>query len=257
MEASVLCQHVVRTLYGPLVGRVATVLLDRGRMPFAQICRLVQPIKPQDVRYALMILLQHRLIWQYIDTPYSSSTDAPDKRQGQDFYEPNTAEILHRLRFGTYVGMSEDIEIPGRPSSRGRSALLIYYLLKHGRRRISDLMEEVVRHPDCSSSRTELDDTLTFLVSQRYVEATTPLQSSCPLDRYRAIRTDKLAGHSSSAVTSKAKREAESAAREEFLEERASDLRLANEHMYGNSFVGDQDDAPSSRVSSLAWPFRG
>jgi DNA-directed RNA polymerase III subunit RPC3 len=257
-EASILCQHIIKNLYGPVVARVATILLDRGRLPFVQICRLLHPIKPQDVRYCLLILIQHHLIWHFNDAPPASAETDEKPPPGQDFFEPNPAEILHRLHFGAYIGIAEEIDIPSRPSLKGISAMIIFELLKHGRRRIKDLIDDVVNLEECKATFEEVRDTVTFLAGHRYVEASTPLQSSYPLDRYNAIRKEKLAGLTTAAASSKAKKDAERAAREEFIEERASDLKDANERMYADSYVGPADAKPEERkVSDQVLLFAG
>ena len=78
------------------VQSVACVLLTRGRLPIGQIIRFTQ-LKPRTVRAAIIILVQHNLLW------HAQSDD-----EGAVF-EMNTEECRMRLRYGRYVWLAEQL----------------------------------------------------------------------------------------------------------------------------------------------------
>ena len=131
-ESAVLCQHIVREHFGPVVSRVAGQLLQRGRLSVREIARYLnmhsfgrrstdaltqcpshvgaspfavetdstkqRPLPMRFIQQALVILIQHNCVL------HSSSAKAQDGAAppAEEYFEADQDEILARLRFGTY-----------------------------------------------------------------------------------------------------------------------------------------------------------
>lgn len=72
------------------------MLLTRGRLPLSQIIR-VSGLKPRTVRAAILILVQHNVLW------HTQSDD------DGEVLEVNIDECLMRLRYGRYVWQAEQL----------------------------------------------------------------------------------------------------------------------------------------------------
>ncbi|WVR07357.1 hypothetical protein IAU60_004398 [Kwoniella sp. DSM 27419] len=96
-EAVRLCEHIVRQAFGDVVCRVASTLLNRGRLPSSTIARLSGLTKPTALA-ALLILMQHDLV---------QSNGASYKETGEEEqYEFDVTSCLMRLRWGRILAIT-------------------------------------------------------------------------------------------------------------------------------------------------------
>lgn len=72
------------------------MLLSRGRLPLTQIIRFSK-LKPRTVRAAILVLVQHNILWH-------AETDVEG-----EVLEFNVDECLTRIRYGSYVWLSEQL----------------------------------------------------------------------------------------------------------------------------------------------------
>lgn len=170
-ESAVLCQHIVREHFGPVVSRVAGQLLQRGRLSVREIARYLnmhsfgrrstdaltqcpshvgaspfavetdstkqRPLPMRFIQQALVILIQHNCVL------HSSSAKAQDGAAppAEEYFEADQDEILARLRFGTYQELMHQWG--------GRSAeAVIRYILYHGQVQAGAIVEHLSRYPD-------------------------------------------------------------------------------------------------------------
>ncbi|WWC71761.1 uncharacterized protein I206_105720 [Kwoniella pini CBS 10737] len=96
-EAVRLCEHIVRQAFGEVICRVASTLLNRGRLPLSTISRLSALPKP-TTSAALIILIQHDLV----QTNGASFKNTGDDEQ----YEFDTYTCLLRLRWGRILAIT-------------------------------------------------------------------------------------------------------------------------------------------------------
>ncbi|KAK8854944.1 hypothetical protein IAR55_003683 [Kwoniella newhampshirensis] len=98
-EAVRLCEHIVRQAFGQVVCRVASTLLNRGRLPAPTIARLAGLPRPTTYA-ALLILIQHDLV---------QSNGASYKDTGEDEqYEFGVMECMMRLRWGRILAITHE-----------------------------------------------------------------------------------------------------------------------------------------------------
>lgn len=76
--------------------RVGAELLKQGRISFVRIAHTTH-IKPQRIANALLVLIQHNLVWHWEASP------------GSELFEINAKEVLMRLRYGRYLALTEDL----------------------------------------------------------------------------------------------------------------------------------------------------
>ncbi|WWC63066.1 uncharacterized protein I303_105665 [Kwoniella dejecticola CBS 10117] len=96
-EAVRLCEHIVRQAFGDVICRVASTLLNRGRLPLSTISRLSALPKP-TTSAALIVLIQHDLV----QTNGASYKNTGDDEQ----YEFDTSTCLLRLRWGRILAIT-------------------------------------------------------------------------------------------------------------------------------------------------------
>ncbi|RSH81385.1 RNA polymerase III subunit C82 [Saitozyma podzolica] len=100
-DAVRLCEHVVRQAFGGVVTRVASILLNRGRLPFPYIVRLAGLPRP-TVAAALLLLMQHNLV-------LSNGVHLRTDPEGlEEMYEFAVLDCLHRLRWGRMLAMTQE-----------------------------------------------------------------------------------------------------------------------------------------------------
>lgn len=75
---------------------MASTLLIRGRLPLGQLTRLTPGVSSREVRLALLVLIQHNIVWH-----------SEDEIDGE-VYEINWEEPASRLRFGRYIMIVRD-----------------------------------------------------------------------------------------------------------------------------------------------------
>jgi DNA-directed RNA polymerase III subunit RPC3 len=72
---------------------VGTQLVRRGRQPLAFIVRETG-LEPGQVRDALVVLIQHRLVWHYTSI---------EGTRPVTYYQTRPGMLYHQLRFGTIL----------------------------------------------------------------------------------------------------------------------------------------------------------
>ncbi|CDO70737.1 hypothetical protein BN946_scf184798.g52 [Trametes cinnabarina] len=171
-----LCAEIVRSVFGPLTATVASVLLTHGRLGFPQLLRFSR-LKPRTVRAAILILVQHNLLW------HAQSDD-----EGEAF-EMNIDECLMRLRYGRYVWLAERLY--------GKSgAEIVQLVLDHGKLRPPDIIAQASVY-DPIKAPAVLSQTLHKLVEEGYLKPSTVLSHFSPRDKliqYEAEEKRKISG---------------------------------------------------------------
>ncbi|GJJ11988.1 hypothetical protein Clacol_006226 [Clathrus columnatus] len=119
-DTSRLCIQIINAHFGPLVAKVSSVLLNRGRLQLSQIVRF-SGLKPRTVRGAILALIQHNLVWH---------SEHEDEGEVLEF---NQEACLMRLRFGRFISLAK--EILGEAASRVVSVILL-----HGKLQQSDVL---------------------------------------------------------------------------------------------------------------------
>lgn len=106
--------------------KVATILLERGQLNYAQLARLLRVPNPSlshtQLRAALVVLIQQNMV---------SHSLGP----AQDMYQISKEEIVARLWFGEFIGMAEEA---GGVASR----ILIRAALLEGKIRVGQLLKD-------------------------------------------------------------------------------------------------------------------
>lgn len=172
MEKTLLCEHIVHQQFGPHVGRIATLLLEKGRLTLSELVRLSSRtcsaeghvlLSPHFVRSALAVLVQHNIVW----FTRTMTNDAIHRRaraeefglmqndhyiphdseefQGTVFYEINSDEIVARLRFPHFLVIAEKL-------AEGTSKGLLQVVLAHGKLAIGDLLTIYAQDDSASQS---------------------------------------------------------------------------------------------------------
>jgi hypothetical protein len=96
-RSTYLCTTPPSTLLSfPILQKVVSVLLTRGRMPVVQLARYAH-LRPRTARACVLVLVQHNICWH-----------AQTQEDGE-VLEINPDEILLRLRYGRYVWQAEQL----------------------------------------------------------------------------------------------------------------------------------------------------
>ncbi|KAI0670546.1 RNA polymerase III subunit RPC82-domain-containing protein [Trametes maxima] len=214
-DTSRLCTEIVRTVFGPLTATVASVLLTHGRLGLSQLLRYSK-LKPRTVRAAILILVQHNLLWH-----------AQSEDEGEVF-EMNIDECLMRLRYGRYVWLSEQLY--------GKwGAEIVQLVLDHGKLRPPDIIAQLSIY-DPVKAPTVLRQTLHKLVEETYLKPSTVLSHLSPRDRlirYEAEEKRKIPGFPTAKELREAKEVAEARLkREEEEAEQVGMKRKAKDHFH-------------------------
>lgn len=156
-----LCTQIIHSHFGPLTATVASVLLARGRMPILQLVRY-SSLKPQTVRAAVLVLVQHNIIWH---------TQIEDEGEVLEF---NINECLMRLRFGRFIWQAG--ELFGKPGSE-----IVQLVLDHGKLRPPDIVFQLCAFDTKASA--VYSQILLRLVEGRYLKASTVFSHVSPRDK--------------------------------------------------------------------------
>ena len=160
MEQTLLCEHIIHSQFGPHIGRIATLLLEKGRLTLPELVRLSSRtcssdghvlLSPHFVRSALAVLIQQNIVWFHrtlsseairkkiraekfgLANPEDDIPHDSEEYTGTVFYEINADEVVARLRFPQYLVMAEKL-------AEGTSKGLLQLVLTHGRIAIGDLL---------------------------------------------------------------------------------------------------------------------
>ncbi|KAI0933160.1 hypothetical protein AcV7_004715 [Taiwanofungus camphoratus] len=165
-----LCEQILRSHFGPLVSSVASVLLTRGRLPLSQIIR-VSGLKPRTVRAAILILVQHNVLW------HTQSDD------DGEVLEVNIDECLMRLRYGRYVWQAE--QLYGKAGAE-----IVQLILDHGKLRSPDIISRLSLYDPIKGPTLYLQ-ALHKLVDASYLRPSTVLSHISPRDKRITYETEE------------------------------------------------------------------
>ncbi|KAF9197819.1 RNA polymerase III subunit C82, partial [Haplosporangium sp. Z 27] len=170
-----LCRLIVREHFGPIVEKVANVLLRKGRMPVGQIAHFTT-LKPRQVRECLFVMIQHNI---------AVFAETQEKTRIVTYYEIKKPELLHRALIPKVLYSSEKwFEREG--------SLVTSTILTHGKLTISDCLRYIQSNTFSSvilTGRSEAQRTLaikkafTKMVKEKCLIAVTPSDSMTEIDR--------------------------------------------------------------------------
>lgn len=202
-HTSNLCSLIIHSHFGPLTAKVASSLLTRGRLSLPQILRYTS-LKPRTVRAAILILIQHNLVWH-------SQTE-----EDGEVFEFNSDECLLRLRFGTFVWQAGQLFGPV-------ASEIVSLILDHGKLRPPDVMEMLC--PGHSIETTKYRQTIQKLVSASYLVPSTVLFHISPRDKLLQYEQEEK-NQIRNVPTAKALREAKERAEARLNRELAESLKI-------------------------------
>ncbi|KAK3813573.1 MAG: RNA polymerase III subunit RPC82 helix-turn-helix domain-containing protein [Linnemannia elongata] len=179
-----LCRLIVREHFGPIVEKVANVLIRKGRMPVGLIANFTA-LKPRQVRECLFVLIQHNL---------AVYAESQEKSRIVTYYEINRPELLHRVLIPKVLHSSQEwFERDG--------ALITESLLTHGKLTITDCVADVLKTSGVAPGKTttqrtqSLTKAFTRMVKEKCLIAVRPSDSLTAADKDMAEEkreTDKM-----------------------------------------------------------------
>ncbi|KAF9434432.1 DNA-directed RNA polymerase III subunit RPC3 [Entomortierella beljakovae] len=187
-EESRLCRLIVREHFGPIVEKVANVLIRKGRMPVGPIAHLTS-LKPRQVRECLVVMIQHNI---------AVYAEALERNRIQIYYEVNRTELMHRALIPKVLHYSQKWF-----ENEGQSIALT--ILTHGKLTVVDCLREFQLNAKSSvlvTGRSEAQKSLavkkafTKMVKEKFLIAVKPSDSLTAADKDMADEkreTDKMA----------------------------------------------------------------
>ncbi|RUP48784.1 LOW QUALITY PROTEIN: RNA polymerase III subunit RPC82-domain-containing protein [Jimgerdemannia flammicorona] len=91
-----LCREIIKDHFGPIVEKVANVLLNKGRLPCGAIA-LFAKLTQKQVRECLVVLIQHNIAYY---------AEIAERSRIVVYYEVSEEEILLRIRLGAILRYS-------------------------------------------------------------------------------------------------------------------------------------------------------
>ncbi|KAF8734231.1 RNA polymerase III subunit RPC82, partial [Rhizoctonia solani] len=175
-ETARLCEKIVHSHFGPIAGKVAGTLLNRGRLQLPTLIRFTG-LKPSLVRAAVIALIQHNLVWH-----------AEDAIEGE-VVEIDWEECIARQRFGKILAITkEKFGVPGQA--------IISIILDHGKLRLPDILRLLNKSDNQKESEAYIKVALELLTSS-HLRVSTPASHISPRDkliRYEAEERKKHVG---------------------------------------------------------------
>ncbi|ODN79044.1 hypothetical protein L202_04548 [Cryptococcus amylolentus CBS 6039] len=173
-----LCEHIVAQAFGSIVQRVASTLLNRGRLPATTVARL-SGLSPHVTNASLLILLQHNLV---------QSNGASVKQTGEDEqYEFNVDECLLRLRWGRILAIThEKLDLV--------AVQVVKQLMIYGKLRVPDIVSACGGDSDAIRAEA-VTNTIISLLLNRFLECTAPelqILESDQIDRRFAANRKRM-----------------------------------------------------------------
>ncbi|QRV90096.1 DNA-directed RNA polymerase III subunit C3 [Ceratobasidium sp. AG-Ba] len=171
-----LCEKIVRSHFGPIAGKVANALLNRGRLQLPMLIRFTG-LKPSLVRATLIALIQHNIVWH-----------AEDQVDGE-VVEIDWEECLARLRFGKILAIAK--EKFGTPGLE-----IVSTILDHGKLKLPDILRLLGKDTNSRDSDMYSQVALELLTSS-HLRLSTPESHISPRDkliRYEAEERKKHVG---------------------------------------------------------------
>ncbi|KAJ1307949.1 hypothetical protein OPQ81_002026 [Rhizoctonia solani] len=175
-ETARLCEKIIYSHFGPIAGKVAGTLLNRGRLQLPTLIRFTG-LKPSLVRASLIALIQHNLVWH-----------AEDAIEGE-VLEIDWEECVARLRFGRILAIAkEKFGTPGQD--------IVSIILDHGKLRLPEILRLLNKSDNPTDSEAYTQVTLELLTSS-HLRLSTPASHISPRDkliRYEAEERKKHVG---------------------------------------------------------------
>ncbi|KAH7107752.1 RNA polymerase III subunit RPC82-domain-containing protein [Auriculariales sp. MPI-PUGE-AT-0066] len=159
-ENGKLCIEIIYEHFGPLTARIATALLQKGRMSMAMLAREIK-MKPQTLRASVLVLIQHNILWHAA-------------QDGAEILEINTEECLSRLLFGNFCYLAKQ-------SMGQQAADIVQTVLDHGKLRVQDILSRM--HVNKSKDVAQHTSVIHRLISSSHLKPSTVLSHICPRDK--------------------------------------------------------------------------
>ncbi|PLW12968.1 hypothetical protein PCANC_07820 [Puccinia coronata f. sp. avenae] len=195
-------EHILTQLYGHACGEVGSILLNRGRLPFANLLRM-SCLTGNSIRAALIVLIQQNCVLHSDTSLLTSQTgDSNPSSGGPEYFEAVPEEILTRVRFGQYINLAyQQFGI--------ESKLIVACLLDNGKLRVGQLVTMVCEQ--YHSQRQQLDESedelrhsplkmpqivksnVYNLLAERYIKPSHPKHSINPTDLALAYEKQLIA----------------------------------------------------------------
>ncbi|CAE6341174.1 unnamed protein product [Rhizoctonia solani] len=175
-ETARLCEKIIYSHFGPIAGKVAGTLLNRGRLQLPTLIRFTG-LKPTLVRAALIALIQHNLVWH-----------AEDAVEGE-VVEIDWEECIARQRFGKILAITKE-----KFGTQGQE--IISVILDHGKLRLPEILRLLDKSDDQKESEAYTKVALELLISS-HLRVSTPASHISPRDkiiRYEAEERKKHVG---------------------------------------------------------------
>ncbi|GHJ85795.1 hypothetical protein NliqN6_2197 [Naganishia liquefaciens] len=181
-EAVRLAERIVRGAFGDLVGNVAHVLLNKGRLNLAEICHYTK-LKTRSAQGVIIALIQHNLLWH---------SEVPQGEKLVEYFEFNLKECLLRLRWGRILALTED--------EYGSDAMqIVRLILNRGKMRLPEIIsamgvEEMAEKGPREARRLQLSRLVYDLLTTSHILPITAKLHQAPFDemlqRRRAAEKD-------------------------------------------------------------------
>ncbi|KAG0209136.1 hypothetical protein BGX28_010515 [Mortierella sp. GBA30] len=168
-----LCRLIVREHFGPIVEKVANVLIRKGRMPAGMIAHLTQ-IKLRQVRDCLLVMIQHNFVVY---------AEAQEKTRIVTYYEINRAELLHRTMIPKVLGYAKEWF--------GNDGLKIAQsMAAHGKQTILDCLADIMAKEEMRLNKDQrtlaIKRAFTNMVKENILVAVRPSDSLTAADKEMA-----------------------------------------------------------------------
>ncbi|KAF9993931.1 DNA-directed RNA polymerase III subunit RPC3 [Entomortierella chlamydospora] len=182
-----LCRLIVREHFGPIVEKVANVLLRKGRMPVGLIANFTS-LKPRQVRECLFVMIQHNI---------AVYAEAQERNRIVTYYEANRAELLHRA-------LIPKVLIYSQKWFEREGEAIASTILAHGKLTVVECLKDIQLNTKSStlvSGRSEaqrvlaIKKTFTRMVKEKCLIAVKPSDSLTAADKDMADEkreTDKM-----------------------------------------------------------------
>ncbi|KAG0053691.1 RNA polymerase III subunit C82 [Gryganskiella cystojenkinii] len=172
---------IIREHFGPIVEKVANVLLRKGRMTVPMIAKTLEwDLKnTRQVRESLVVLMQHNLVVY---------AEAQERGRLATYYEVNRTELLNRAMIPKVLHSTKDWFEKG-------GVLVAQAILTHGKMTITDCIADITANNSSAEGRHALKTAFTRMVKEKCLIAVRPSDSLTAADRdmvEEKIETSKL-----------------------------------------------------------------
>ncbi|UZJ57210.1 hypothetical protein CBS101457_006530 [Exobasidium rhododendri] len=208
-EKILLCHEIILDQFGSVAARIASILLQRGRLTLRELSRFLStatvhastglvlnqnetdiqdsevnggpstssaskaPFKSQRlIQQALLTLIQHNICWHVCVQSGGIIEQAGER--GIEYFEINVDEVLPRVRFGAYLAIAEE-------EFGGLAFEVVNEVLKNGKLRARELIKTLNQGAE---DREELiSDLVRDLLYSSYLKPSLPKLHTSPRDR--------------------------------------------------------------------------